>query len=164
MTSPVFAAFFLGQVGWAFSSAFGSIASVARERGIGAWVYDYGEIDRARADIGALHGLSKIALVGYSLGCTAATYLQTQMRVDLVVSVAASTLGENHRINRVNTKRSVLYRGTDFLSSAGLHDGYDEVVNVTAGWSIPIFSHLLIPANPIVIDGILAELAKLKGT
>jgi hypothetical protein len=103
-------------------------------------------------------------VIGYSLGVTAATYLQTRMKVGLLISVAASTLAgdNNHLVNHSNTRRSALYRGTDFLSSAGLHDGYDEVVNVTAGWGIPVWSHLSIPANPVVIDGVLAALAKLQ--
>ena len=76
--------------------------------------------------------------------------------------MAASTLGANHPVNRKTTKRSVLYYGTDFLSSAGRHDGYDDTVAVTAGFGIPVWSHLNIPASPIVIDGVLGELAKLQ--
>ena len=57
----------------------------------------------------------------------------------------------------------MLFAGTDFLSSAGQHDGFHKVVHVTAGWGIPVWSHLSIPASPVVINGVLDALAKLKG-
>lgn len=153
----VYAAFFLGQGGLAFSRPFAAIAEKAKSQGINANIFNYTEYAKVRPS-----SKDKLALIGYSLGVTAATYLQTFLQVNLLISVAASTLGENHTVNHTNTRRSILYRGTDFLSSDGLHDGYDEVFNVTAGWGIPIWSHLNIPNNPIVINGILSELNKLK--
>lgn len=164
MTS-VYAAFFLGQGGYAFSMPFSAIRTLANQRELAFTdVFSYDALAAAIDEIaGWREKGSKIALIGYSLGVTTATYLQTTMPVDLLISIAASTLAENHTVNKANTKRSVLYRGTDFLSSAGAHDGYDEVINVTAGFGIPILSHLLIPNNPIVINGVLDELAKLKG-
>jgi hypothetical protein len=164
VSAPVYAAFFMGQFGYAFSMPFAAIASQAKAKGIEIDVFAYTDIWKAK-DALHDHAYAKCAVVGYSLGVTTATYLQTQMRVDLLLSIAASTLAgdNNHLVNHANTKRSILYRGTDFLSSAGLHDGYDEVINVTAGWGIPVWSHLNIPANPTVIDGVLGELAKLKG-
>jgi hypothetical protein len=160
LSRPIYAAFFLGQGGYAFSMPFAAIAEKAKGGGIDVDVFSYSDISRAKTLLGLRR--DRRAVIGYSLGVTTATYLQTFISVDLLISVAASTLGENHIINHTNTKRSVLYRGTDFLSSAGLHDGYDEVVNVGAGFGIPVASHLLIPTNPIVINGVLAELAKLK--
>jgi hypothetical protein len=164
MNQSVYAAFFLGQGGYVFSIPFAAIAEKAKAQGIDVDVFAYSDLWRAQAALDA-RDASKRAVIGYSLGVTAATYLQTRMKVGLLISVAASTLAgdDNHSVNHANTERSLLFRGTDFLSSAGLHDGYDEVVNVTAGFGIPIWSHLNIPANPIVIDGVLAELAKLQG-
>jgi hypothetical protein len=138
---------------------FAAVADRARAQGVEVDIFDYTDV--GKADF-ALQTHAKRAVIGYSLGCTTATYLQTFMKVDLLVSIAASTLGENHLVSRLNSRRSVLYRGTDFLSSAGLHDGYDRVVDVTAGFGIPVWSHLNIPTNPIVINGVLAELAKLQ--
>jgi hypothetical protein len=162
VSAPVYAAFFMGQFGYAFSMPFAAIASQAKAKGIEIDVFQYTDLWKAES---ALQEYTKRAVVGYSLGVTAATYLQTQMKVDPLLSIAASTLAgdNNHIVDHANTKRSILYRGTDFLSSAGLHDGYDEVINVTAGWGIPVWSHLNIPANPTVINGVLSELAKLKG-
>ena len=162
--APVYAAFFMGQGGYVFSSGFADIANKASARGIIADVFAYSDVSAAQRCLDrARQNKSKRALIGYSLGCTTATYLQTLMPVDLVICIAESTLGDNHIINKTNTKRSVLYRGTDFLSSAGLHDGFDEVVNVGAGLGIPVLSHLLVPSTQTVVNGVLAELAKLKG-
>jgi hypothetical protein len=155
--TPVYAAFFMGQGGYAFSLPFVAIAEQARARGIETDILPYTDYLRMRYPQG-----KRIAAVGYSLGVTAATYIQGFEKIDLLISIAASTLAENHLVNHTNTRRSVLYRGTDFLSSAGFHDGYDEVVNVTAGWGIPVVSHLALPTNPIVIAGVLTELAKLS--
>jgi hypothetical protein len=164
MTIPVFAAFFLGQGGYAFSLPFAAIAEKARAQGVNVHVYDYTDIYRAETELDLARGITKTALIGYSLGVTSATWLQSRKPYDLVISIAPSTLAgnNNERIDHDNAKRSILYRGTDFLSSAGLHDDYDKVINVTAGFGIPVLSHLRIPAESIVIDGVLAELAKLQ--
>lgn len=163
--TAVYACFFLGQGGLLFSSSFKAIADKADALDIGTRVYNYTDIEQARRDILALKRLAKTALIGYSLGVTSITYLQRFLPVDLLIAVAPSTLAGNNNeiINHSNTKRSIALIGTDFLSSAGRHDGYDEVINVQAGFGIPIFSHLLIPNQPIVINTILTELQKLKG-
>lgn len=164
MSTPVYAAFFMGQGGYLFSSGFAGIANTASARGIITTIQDYTEVDYVRNEVPLYRSRGcKIALIGYSLGCTTATYLQTLMPVDLVICIAESTIGDNHIINRTNTKRSVLYYGTDFLSSAGRHDGFDETIPVGAGWGIPVLSHLLVPSTQTVVNGVLGELAKLKG-
>jgi pimeloyl-ACP methyl ester carboxylesterase len=162
MTSAVFTAFFLGQGGYLFSWGIKVIADKARAKGIGTQVYSYTDVERARADIRAVRGISRIALVGYSLGCTTATWLQSGaggVEPDLVICIAESTLAENHPIDKA-TKRSVLFAGTDFLSSAGQHDGFDVVRYVDAP-ALPVFSHLSMPS--LVTDDVLAELVRLKG-
>jgi hypothetical protein len=168
MTATVFAAFFLGQGGTLFSMPFAAIARKAHTAGFGTWVYPYTDLDRAREDVAAAaKGGSKIALIGYSLGASTMSELQSEHEgppIGLAIGIAASTLGENYPINRARTRRAVLYAGTDFLSSGAQRNGYDEVVHVTAGFGIPVWSHLNIPASHIVIDGVLAELAKLKGS
>jgi dienelactone hydrolase len=164
VTAPVYAAFFLGQGGYVFSMGIASLARQARTRGIEADVYAYTEVDRARANVGMKreHG-SKIALIGYSLGCTTATYLaQLAPSTDLVCCIAESSLGENHPIDNAKTKRSVLFTGPDFLSDAGERDAFDRVVPVDV-LPIPIFAHLSLQFAPTVVNGVLAELAKLKG-
>jgi hypothetical protein len=165
MTAPVYAAVFMGQGGLMFSWGMKVLVDEAREKGIGAWLYSYSEVERAKADIAAVRGHSKIALVGYSLGCTTATWLQTDaggVKPDLVICIAESTLAENHPVTP-NTGRSVLFAGTDFLSSAGQHDGFDEVVHVAGGTEIPILHHLSLQFADVVRKGVLAELVKLKG-
>lgn len=162
---PVCAAFFRGQFPRLGSSrSIDALGAKAQAQGVTAEVFDYTEAAAVRTWLGERRGQGfPTAVVGYSLGCSAATEIQSKMMLDLVICIAESTLGENYPIDKHLTKRSVLYRGTDFLSSAGLHDGFDEVVNVTAGWGIPVWSHLCVPSQPIVINGVLAELAKLKG-
>ena len=166
MTSPVYAAFFMGQFGYLFSIGVPILAAKARAHGVTADVYGYTEVERARVNLGKYRQRGhQLALVGYSLGCTTATWLQTQMAIDLVVCIAESTLGENHPIDRKNTKRAVLYSGPDFLSSAGPHDGFSKVVEVDALrrplLAVPVLSHVLIPFTDPVTDGVLDELAKL---
>jgi hypothetical protein len=163
--SKVYACFFLGQGGYWFSMPVVGIADTARSQGFTVDVFTYTDYAKAESEIQAWSKFGyKIALIGYSLGVTSATYLQSFLKVDLLISIAASTLGDNHVINHTNTKRSVLFRGTDFLSSAGLHDGYDEVIPITAGLGIPVLSHLLVPTVDTVSNGVLNELVKLKGT
>jgi hypothetical protein len=152
----VYAAFFLGQGGYLFSLGVPRLAARARLIGVETDVYRYTEVDRARLNISAKHAAGrKIALVGYSLGCTTATWLQTRMRVDLLCAVAESSLAQNHPINKANTRRSVLWAGPGFLSVAGTDGGFDQVYAVDA-------AHLWMDFSPLVTDGVLAELATLK--
>lgn len=162
MTQKVAAIFFLGQGGMFFSNSFAAIGLLARQYGVITTIYDYDDFKGETWLKDMAEKGYRIAAIGYSLGVTMATYLQTIMKLDLVISVAPSTLAENHLINKENTKRSVLFYGTDFLSSAGQHDNYDEKTRVIAGFGIPVISHLSIPSNPIVVNGILNELAKLQ--
>ena len=153
---PVYAAFFLGQGGYLFSLGVPRLAARARIIGIETDVYRYTEVDRARLNISAKHAAGrKIGLIGYSLGCTTATWLQTQMHVDLLCAIAESSLAQNHPINKANTRRSVLWAGPDVLSDAGTSDGFDQVNEVEA-------PHLWMDFSIPVTDGVLAELATLK--
>jgi hypothetical protein len=152
----VYAAFFLGQGGYLFSLGVPRLAARARAIGIETDVYRYTEADRARLNLSAKHATGrKIALVGYSLGCTTTTWLQTQMRVDLLCAIAESSLAQNHPISKANTRRSVLWAGPGFLSDAGTTSGFDQVHAVEA-------PHLWMDFSPRVTDGVLAELATLK--
>jgi hypothetical protein len=164
VSAPVYAAFFLGQGGYVFSMGIASLARQARARGIEAGVYAYTEVDRARTNVGMKRARGrKTALIGYSLGCTAATYLaQLAPSTDLVCCIAESSLGANHPIDKAKTKHSVLFTGPDFLSDAGERDAFDRVVPVDV-LPIPIFAHLSLQFAPTVVNGVLAELAKLKG-
>jgi hypothetical protein len=162
--APVYAAFFMGQGGYLTSWGVKRLADAAAARGIERDVYGYTEVDRARVNVGMKRERKyRTALIGYSLGCTTATYLaQLAPSTDLVCCIAESSLGQNHPIDKAKTKRSVLFVGPDFLSDAGVHDGFDQVVAVDAV-AIPIFAHLSMQFAPSMVDGVLSELAKLKG-
>jgi hypothetical protein len=163
LPKPPCAAFFMGQGGYLFSSSFAAIADMAKAQGIITEVFEYTQYETARDWLGKAGGAgNKTAVIGYSLGCSAATYLQRLMTLDLVICIAESTLADNWPINKQLTKRSVLYYGTDFLSSAGQHDGFDTKFPVSAGWGIPGLSHLLVPSTDIVVNGVLKELGALK--
>lgn len=159
----MYAAFFRGQFGRIFSYSIDLLAKNSRMLDINADVYDYTDENVAIANINMWKRKNaKIALIGYSLGVTTATYLQTFITNDLTISIAASTLGLNHAIDSKNTKWAVLYRGTDFLSSAGGKDGYNKVVGVSSWFGIPIISHIGLPFNSVVTNGVLNELEKLR--
>ena len=96
----------------------------------------------------------KIGLVGYSLGNTTATYLQKHLEVDLLLAVAQSSLARNHLIKKRNTRRSVLWYGPDFLSNAGLKNGFDKTNYVYN-------THLLMDVDPRVVKPVLDELYEL---
>lgn len=170
LSVPVYAAFFLGQLsfdalaGYPFSAAFAAIADKVRAQGVTVAVFNYTDYASAETWLKeCAEDGGRIAAVGYSRGVEAATLIQTLMPVDLLISIAASTLVSDNRPVAL-AKDSTLYAGTDFLSSACQRGyGYRNVVHVTAGFGIPVWSHLNIPASPIVINGVLDELAKLKG-
>jgi hypothetical protein len=155
-----YAAFFLGQFGWLFSRSFGLIGEQAKAAGfevdIVTWD-QYAEVGKTAYER-HLDG-RKVALCGYSLGARSAMYVQTLIPCDLLLCVAASTLAETYPISKT-TKRSVLWPGTDFLSSAGQKGlGFTEVEKpVSAGWQIPVLSHLMVPGTDAVTQGVLAEL------
>jgi hypothetical protein len=150
-----YAAFFLGQGGYWFSWGMPYLASMAQELGVETDIFEYSAVNEAWKKISQKKKDGyKIALVGYSLGNTTITYLQRYLVVDLLLAISESSLGRNHPINRINTRRSVLWYGPDFLSNAGLNDGFDKV-NYVAD------PHLLMNVDPRVVDGVLGELREL---
>lgn len=161
MTPTVFTACFMGQGGLAFSWPVKTISDTLVAKGIGSWLYQYTDFARAIDDLNAVRGQSKLAVVGYSRGVEAATLVQSKMPVDLLISIAPSTLVPDNLPVSKTTKRSVLIYGSDFLSSDGQHGGYDEKIFVPAAWGIPVLSHLVLPW--LVINDVVNEVAKLKG-
>jgi hypothetical protein len=150
-----YVAFFLGQGGYLFSWGIPSLASDARKIGFVADVYSYSDVNIAWANILRKRKEGyKIALVGYSLGNTTATYLQSHLPVDLLLAVSESSLGLNHPIKKENTRRSVLWYGSDMLSNAGTHDGFDEMKYIDS-------MHLMMDVDPRVVSGVLDELKSL---
>ena len=150
-----YVAFFLGQGGYLFSWGIPSLASDARKLGFVADVYSYSDVNAAWANIIRKRKEGyKIALVGYSLGNTTATYLQRNLAVDLLLAISESSLGLNHPIKKENTKRSVLWYGPDMLSNAGTHDGFDETKYIDS-------MHLMMDVDPRVVSGVLDELKSL---
>jgi hypothetical protein len=150
-----YAAFFLGQGGYLFSWGIPLLASEARKLGLTTDVFSYSDVNLAWESILRKRREGyKIALVGYSLGNTTATYLQSRLAVDLLLAIAESSLGRNHPIRKENTKRSVLWHGPDTLSSAGVRDGFDETIYIEN-------SHLLMDVDPRVVRGVLDELRNL---
>jgi hypothetical protein len=150
-----YAAFFLGQGGYLFSWGIPHLESEARKLGFATDVFNYTDLNAAWANIVRRRKDGcKIALVGYSLGNTTATYLQRHLAVDLLLAIAESSLGQNHPIEKKNTRRAVLWYGRDTLSRAGLHDGFDETNYVEN-------THLLMDVDPRVVRGVLDELKRL---
>ncbi len=150
-----YVAFFLGQGGYLFSWGIPSLASDARKLGLVADVYSYSDVDAAWANILRKRKEGyKVALVGYSLGNTTATYLQRHVAVDLLLAISESSLGLNHPIKKENTRRSVLWYGPDMLSNAGTHDGFDEIKYIDS-------MHLMMDVDPRVVRGVLDELKSL---
>jgi hypothetical protein len=150
-----YAAFFLGQGGYWFSWGIPYLASQARELGMEADIFEYSAVREAWKKITQKKRDGyKIALVGYSLGNTTITWLQRYLAVDLLLAISESSLGQNHPITRENTRRSVLWYGPDFLSNAGLQDGFDKVNYVNN-------LHLMMNVDPRVVNGVLRELRDL---
>jgi hypothetical protein len=150
-----YAAFFLGQGGYWFSWGIPYLASQARELGLETDIFGYSDLKPAWKKIAAKKKDGyKIALIGYSLGNTTITYLQKYLEVDLLLAISESSLGRNHPIKKENTRRSVLWYGPDFLSNAGLKDGFDRIYYVDR-------FHLLIDVDSGVVKGVLDELKDL---
>jgi hypothetical protein len=153
----VYAAFFLGQGGYLFSWGIPHLAAEARKLGLVADVFEYSDVGPAWANIVRRRKEGyRIALVGYSLGNTTATYLQQHLAIDLLIAVAESSLGRNHPIKKQNTRRAVLWYGPDALSNAGVRDGFDAINFVDT-------SHLLMDVDSRVVTGVLDELKGLVG-
>jgi hypothetical protein len=154
-TDKAYAAFFLGQGGYLFSWGIPLLASGARKLGLATDVFSYTDVKSAWTNIVRKRKDGyKVALVGYSLGNTTTTYLQSHLAVDLLLAISESSLGRNHPINKENTKRSVLWYGPDMLSNAGVHDGFDVTNYIES-------IHLLMDVDPRVVKGVLDELKSL---
>jgi hypothetical protein len=163
---PVCAAFFLGTGGAFFSQAWSSLADKVKATGVNVGVYDYTDYPTAQDWLQqcAKAGLP-VAVAGYSAGVVAATIIQTEMPVDLLISVAASTYeGANNRPVAPTTRRSHLFWGPDDWSNACVHGcGYDETTYVPMLGGIWLLSHIFVPTSQVVTNGVLAEFAKLQG-
>jgi hypothetical protein len=154
MSKGVYTQFFRGKGGPLFSWGIPHMADQAKAFGP-VDVFNYTDVAAAERNLRPMRAFGyKIALVGYSLGNTTTTYLQTLYPVDLLLAIAESTLGQNHPINKKHTKRAVLWYGPGILSSAGTHDGFDETYYIDA-------MHLWMDVSPTVANGVRAELAKL---
>jgi hypothetical protein len=153
----VYVAFFLGQGGYSLSWGIPYLAWRARKLGMETEIFPYTEIQKSWKSIVRAQAKGyKIALVGYSLGNSTATYLQRRLKIDLLLAVAQSSLAHNYRIDKRNTRRSVLWYGPDYLSNAGLKNGFDEVNFVDA-------PHLWMSVDARVTRNVLLELKELAG-
>jgi hypothetical protein len=152
-----YVAFFLGQGGYLFSWGIPLLAHEARKLGLATDVFSYTDVNPAWASIERRRKDGyRIALVGYSLGNTTATWLQRHLKIDLLLAISESSLGRNHPIEKKNTRRSVLWYGPDLLSRAGVNDGFDETNYIER-------THLLMDLDPRVVRGVLDELKRLAG-
>lgn len=155
MSIRVYCALFMGQGGALTSWGMYWMASALRRVGAEAEVWRYSDYERASSTIEARRAADyRLALVGYSLGASAATYLQTRESFDLVVCVAESTLAANYRIDKRRTKRSVLLYSRGVLSSGGLDAGFDQEIEIG-------LSHLLMDLSPKVFDVVREEVGRL---
>jgi hypothetical protein len=151
----IYVAFFLGHGGYLFSWGIPCLASEAQKLGLVTDIFSYTDVSAAWTNIVRKRDEGyKIALVGYSLGNTTATYLQNHLAVDLLLAISESSLGQNHPIKRENVRRSVLWYGPDMLSNAGVHDGFDQTNYIEN-------THLLMDTDPRVVAGVLGELKRL---
>lgn len=133
--TPYAACFFgAGPTGiWAWGGAITSAgvwrtANRLRRNGLEAECFNFDQSEIADARLTAARNQKRpVGMLAYSLGNTAALWLQQYTPVNLLFSIADSTLGRNTPINHVHTKRSVLWRGPGLLSSAGADLGYDVV-------------------------------------
>jgi hypothetical protein len=166
----VSAAFFLGQFGYPFSMPFAAIAERVRATGVTTAIFQYTDYaEGARWLTSRIAAGDKVAAAGYSLGVGTAKYLQASdgtlggVPLDLLLCVAASTYAvAPAAVNPNKTKRSRLFYGDDAFSCGDRHGGYDETTHVPIAGGVWLVSHLLLPSSPIVINGVLAELAKLE--
>lgn len=151
-----YVAFFMGQGGYVFSWGIPMLAARVHALGLEADIFHYYDLRAAWKKLARKKKQGyKVALVGYSLGNTTTTYIQKHVEIDLLLAIAQSSLGRNYRINKGHTKRSVLWWGPDFLSNAGLRNGFDEINYINN-------LHLWIDVDPRVVNSVLAELWDLK--
>lgn len=153
----------MGQGGEPTSFGMDGIAKHLRANGVECDVYVYQDYQPAISRILAYRGLGfKIGCVGYSLGCTDVTYIGSQLPLDLAICIAESPFAQNHKISHPNIKRSVLFHSPEFLSSAGTHDGFDKVVELSPWpFAIPVLGHLSADYSSVVLAGVLDEFARL---
>ena len=154
--AKVYCPLFLGQGGYLFSMGMVGVARKLRAIGAETQAFSYGDYERARSFIrGRRIGGRKIAGVGFSLGCTALTYLALEEKFELVLCIAASAMAgpNNHPVNHSNIDRSVLWRNpTEALSAGGADRGFDMIVDLYA-------PHLLMPGR--AADSVVAEVKRL---
>jgi hypothetical protein len=158
----IYAAMIMGQGGRFTSYGVVRMAASARQLGLQADVFAYGDTDLIAGAVDAHRTAGYlIAGLGYSLGVSALTYAQSNYmghlgrKFDLVLCVAGSRLGQNYLIDHKNTVRSVLWRGPGVLSGAGGDLGFDVVHDVSGA------PHLWMDFAPEVAAGVQAELGKL---
>jgi hypothetical protein len=162
MTTPYAACFFgAGPTGiWAWggfitSAGVWRTANRLRAIGIESECFNFNQMYLAEARMTTARTAHRPAgMLAYSLGNSAALWLQTYTPFDLVFSIADSKLGQNYPINHKNTKRSVLWRGPGVLSGAGGDLGYDVVHDSDK-------VHLLMDFAPEVWQDALAEFSRL---
>lgn len=161
MMARTYVAIFMGQGGILFSSPMYGIANAVRRIGATADVYRYIDIAvaQARMDWFRRQGYA-IAGIGYSLGTSTLTYMQTTHPFNLVCCIAMSNLENVWPINHSMTRRSVLWHGSeiDFLSGQGEQLGFDVIHQVP---SFPVLGHLIMPLLPSVVNGVVAEVRQL---
>jgi len=166
--ADVYAAFIRGQGGFFTSPGIDLLAADARRQGVVADVFNYSDWQAVENVIRQNSAMGdKVAVVGYSLGDSTGTYLGTRDKIDLLVCIFESTFGQNYPVNHANVARSVLVHGTGFLSSAGLADKFDRLVEVDEPLSdIPLIGslagHLAGQFAPAVVETVLGELATLQ--
>jgi hypothetical protein len=163
MPTETYCAFFRGQFGEAFSAGVDSIAAASRAQGVIADVFNYQDWATGAGRVDHWRGVGcKVALFGYSLGCSSATYIQTARPIDLLLCCAESSLAQNYAVDPINTKRSVLWVGQDFLSDAN-SGGFTVVTPVQiTPFTFPILDHLAMDWSSVVTKGALEELAALQ--
>lgn len=159
----VYAACFTGQFAW-LGSSLGVYATARRMRaaGIVADSFGYTQVNPAVARIDQFANLGFfILLLGYSLGVSSITYLQSpgagtlRRQVDLLLAIAGSKLGANYPIDHKWCKRAVLFTGEGMLSSWE-SPTFDEIVRTSRT------PHLLMDFNPEIVAGCAHEWTNLQ--
>jgi hypothetical protein len=162
LTKPYVACFFgAGPTGiWAwggFVTSAGVWRTAARLRAIGieAECFNFNQMQFAEARLTAARNEGRpVGSLAFSLGNTAALWLQQYTPFNVVFSIADSKLGRNYPINHTQTKRSILWRGPGVLSGAGGNLGYDVVHESNK-------VHLLMDFAPEIWQDAIAEFSKL---
>ncbi len=160
----VYAALFTGQLAW-LGSSMGVYATAHRLRAAGVVADTFGYrsgVDPALARIDAFAKLGFLILLsGYSLGVSTITFLQSsaagarRRRVDLLLAVAGSRMGQNYPIDPAWTRRAVLYTGDGILSSWE-SPTFTHIVHVSG---VP---HIFFDFHPDVVAGIMYEAVQLQ--